>query len=99
MVKRVKAATRNVFLTTDGVATRLAIRELKKARIDPGPLLAKAGISLGEKPKRLGAESQIRFLEIAADRSVTRHWASPRSELRSLRMRNALLCPGPLLQI
>src|SRR5262245_66233085 len=27
----------------DGVATRLAIRELRKAKIDPGPLLAKAG--------------------------------------------------------
>jgi hypothetical protein len=42
MVRRVKVPTRNLFLTTDGVATRLAIRELKKAKIDPGPLLAKA---------------------------------------------------------
>jgi hypothetical protein len=46
MVRRVKVPTRNPFLTTDGVATRLAIRELKKAKIDPGPLLAKAGIPL-----------------------------------------------------
>ena len=70
MVRRVKVPTRNLFLTTDGVATRLAIRELKTAKIDPGPLLAKAGISLlkfGEEPKRVGAESQIRFLEIAAE--------------------------------
>ena len=59
MVRRVKVPTRNPFLTTDGVATRLAIRELKKAKIDPGSLLAKAGISLlkfGEEPKRVGAE-------------------------------------------
>ena len=48
----------------------MAIRELKNAKIDPGPLLAKAGISLltlGEEPKRVDAESQIRFLEIAAE--------------------------------
>ena len=70
MARRMKVPTRNLFLTTDGVATRLAIRELKKAKIDPGPLLAKAGISLlkfGEEPKRVGAESQIRFLEIVAE--------------------------------
>jgi AraC-like DNA-binding protein len=69
MVRRVKVPTRDVFLTADGVATRLAIRELKKAKIDPGPLLAQTGISLlklGEEPKRVGAESQVRFLEIAA---------------------------------
>jgi len=70
MVSRMRVPTKNVFLTADGVATRLAIRELKKAKIDPGPLLAKAGISLlprGEEPKQVGAESQIRFLEIAAE--------------------------------
>src|SRR6516225_197526 len=70
MARRGKAPTKNPFLTTDGVATRLAIRELKKAKIDPGPLLAKAGISLlkvGEEPKRVRAESQVRFLEIAAE--------------------------------
>jgi AraC-like DNA-binding protein len=70
MVRRVKIPTKDVFLTADGVATRLAIRELTKANIDPGPLLAKAGISplkLGEEPKRVAAESQIRFLEIAAE--------------------------------
>jgi AraC-like DNA-binding protein len=69
MVRRVKIPTRDVFLTADGVATRLAMRELKKAKIDPGPLLAKAGISLlkpGEELKRVKAESQIRFLEFAA---------------------------------
>jgi hypothetical protein len=70
MVRHVKVPTRDLFLTADGVATRLAIRELRKAKIDPGPLLAKAGISLlkgGEEPKRVGAQSQIRFLEIAAE--------------------------------
>jgi hypothetical protein len=70
MVRRVKDPTRDAFLTADGVATRLTIRELKKAKIDPEPLLAKAGIPLlrpGEEPKRVGAESQIRFLEIAAE--------------------------------
>jgi AraC-like DNA-binding protein len=70
MVRRVKVPTKDVFLTADGVATRLAMRELKKAKIDPGPLLAKAGISLlelGEEPKRVKAESQIRFLQIAAE--------------------------------
>jgi AraC-like DNA-binding protein len=70
MVRRVKVPTKEAFLTADGVATRLAIRALKKAKIDPGPLLAKAGISLlkvGEEPKRVGAENQIRFLEIAAE--------------------------------
>ena len=43
---------------------------MKKAKIDPKPLLAKADISLlklGEEPKRVGAESQIRFLDIAAE--------------------------------
>jgi len=70
MVRRVKIARHDVFLTADGVATRLAIRALKKAKMDAGPLLAKAGISLpktGEEPKRVGAENQIRFLAIAAE--------------------------------
>jgi AraC-like DNA-binding protein len=70
MVRRAKVPTRDVFLTADGVATRLAMRELKNAKINPGPLLAKAGISLlkfGEEPTRVGAASQIRFLEIAAE--------------------------------
>jgi Arabinose-binding domain of AraC transcription regulator, N-term len=45
-------------------------KRIKTAKIDPGPLLAKAGIApleLGEEPKRVGAESQIRFLEITAE--------------------------------
>ena len=33
MVRRVKVPTTTLFLTADGVATRLAIRELKKAKI------------------------------------------------------------------
>src|SRR3974390_2902784 len=70
MVRRAKVPTRDVFLTANAVATRLAIKELKKAKINPDPLLAKAGISLlklGEDPKRVRAESQILFLEIAAE--------------------------------
>jgi AraC-like DNA-binding protein len=70
MVRRPKVLTGDVFLTADAVATRLAIKELKRAKIDPRPLLAKAGISLlklDEEPKRVRAESQILFLEIAAD--------------------------------
>jgi hypothetical protein len=38
MVRRV---TRDLFLTGDGVATRLAIRELRKAKIDPGWLVSR----------------------------------------------------------
>jgi len=70
MGRRAKVPTRDIFLTADGVATRLAMRELKKAKIDPAPLLVRAGISLlkvGEEPKRVRAESQVRFLEIAAE--------------------------------
>jgi len=70
MVRRPKVVTGDVFLTADAVATRLAIKELQRAKIDPRPLLAKAGISLlklDEEPKRVRAESQILFLEIAAD--------------------------------
>jgi len=70
MVKRAKVQTGNVFLTADAVATRLTIKELKRAKIDPRPLLAKAGISLlklDEEPKRVRAESQILFLEVAAE--------------------------------
>jgi hypothetical protein len=71
MVRRVKAPTRNPFLATDGVATRLAIRELKKAKVDPVPLLAKAGMERsrsGQKAKFGSWRSQQR-------RSVTRRWA------------------------
>jgi hypothetical protein len=70
MARRAKVSKGDVFLRADGVVTRLAMRELKSAKIDPGPLLAEAGISLlklGEEPKRVRAESQIRFLEIAAE--------------------------------
>jgi hypothetical protein len=70
MVRPAEVPTRDLFLTTNGVAARLAIRELKRAKINPEPLLAKAGISLlklGEEPKRIAAESQIRFLDIAAE--------------------------------
>jgi hypothetical protein len=64
MPRRGKVAAKNLFLTVNGIATRLAIRELKKAKIDPCPLLTKAGVSLlklDEEPKRIGAENQIQF--------------------------------------
>jgi AraC-like DNA-binding protein len=67
MAKREKVPPREVFLTADGVATRLAIKELKKSKIDPRPLLAKAGIAPAEELKRVGAENQIRFLQITAE--------------------------------
>ncbi len=70
MAKRAEKTAINPFLAADGVATRLAVGQLKAARIDPEPLLAKAGISrskLAEEPKRIGAESQLRFLELAAE--------------------------------
>jgi len=70
MGRRAKLSTTDLFLTANAVVTRLAMRELKKAKVDPAPLLARAGISLlklGEEPKRVAAQSQIRFLEIAAE--------------------------------
>ena len=88
MAKRVEEIGINPFLAADGVATRLAVRELKAARIDPGPLLAKAGISrlkFAEEPKRVGAESQLRFLELAAgtlDNAVLGLQLAQRGDLR-----------------
>jgi AraC-like DNA-binding protein len=103
MVRRVKVPTKDVFLTADGVATRLAMRELKKAKIDPEPLLAQAGISLvklGEEPKRVGAESQIRFLEIAAkalgDSALSLHLAQ-HFDLRECGMLYYVLAASPNL--
>ena len=37
MVRRAKVTTGDVFLTANAVATRLAIKELKKAKINPDP--------------------------------------------------------------
>jgi AraC-like DNA-binding protein len=103
MVRRVKDPTRDAFLTADGVATRLTIRELKKAKIDPEPLLAKAGISplrLGEEPKRVAAESQVRFLEIAAealdDSALSLHLAQD-FDLRECGMLYYVLAASPNL--
>ena len=70
MTKRAEEIAIDPFLAADGVATRLAIRQLEAAKIDAGPLLAKAGISrlkFADEPKRVGAESQLRFLELAAE--------------------------------
>jgi AraC-like DNA-binding protein len=70
MVKRATEDKNDPFLRVDGVATRFAIEQLRAAEIDPEPLLAKAGISqrrLAAPPKGISAESQLRFLEIAAE--------------------------------
>jgi AraC-like DNA-binding protein len=70
MAKGAKKIAIDPFLAADGVATRRAIEQLKAAKIDPGPLLAKAGISqleLAKEPKRIAAEGQLRFLEFAAE--------------------------------
>jgi AraC-like DNA-binding protein len=70
MAKGAEEIAIDPFLAADGVATRRAIGQLKAARIDPGPLLAKAGISqleLAQEPKRIAAEGQLRFLEFAAE--------------------------------
>ena len=58
------------FLMVDGVATRLAIRQLKRAKINPEPLLAKSGISYPKsaaEPKRISGEGQLRFLEVVSE--------------------------------
>lgn len=98
MASRRKVSPREVFLTADGVATRLTISELKKAKIDPRPLLAKAGIVPGEELKRVGAESQIRFLEIAAevigDSALGFHLAQ-RFDLRECGMLYYVLAASP----
>jgi AraC-like DNA-binding protein len=70
MPDRISAQIRNPFLTADGVATGLAIRKLRSAGIDPLPLLEEAGVSpakLAGKRERVAAESQLRFLENAAE--------------------------------
>jgi AraC-like DNA-binding protein len=88
MAKRAEEITINPFLAADGVATRLAIRELNAAGIDPGPLLAKAGVShskFAEEPKRISAVSQLRFLELAAaklDNAVLGLQLAQRGDLR-----------------
>jgi len=52
-----------------GVATRLAARRLREAKIPLGPLLKSAGLSLDQidnKDLRIAVASQIMFLELAA---------------------------------
>jgi hypothetical protein len=52
-----RVPTKNVLLTVDGVATRLAIRELKRAKIDSQPQLfsheVRAGIQITSYISRL----------------------------------------------
>ena len=50
-----RVPTKNVFLTVDGVATRLAIRELKRAKIDSQPQLFSHEVHAGFKSLRTSA--------------------------------------------
>ena len=70
MANRLDAVATSPFLTANGVATRLAIRQLKAENIDPQPLLAKAGVlrsKRSDEPENVAADSQLRFLDYAAD--------------------------------
>src|SRR5262245_64318285 len=66
-----RAKVRNLVLEPDamGVATRWAAEHLREAGIALEPLLRRAGLSISQinrKDLRIGAASQIRFLELAA---------------------------------
>ena len=54
--------------TAAGVATRLAVAELNRRGTDPGPLLARVGLSAVtlDQGRRIDVRSQIEFLELAA---------------------------------
>jgi AraC-like DNA-binding protein len=54
--------------TAAGMATRLAVAEVKRRGIDPGPLLARAGLSAIalDHGGRVDVRSQIEFLELAS---------------------------------
>jgi AraC-like DNA-binding protein len=54
--------------TAAGLATRLAVAEVKRRGIDPGPLLARAGLSAIalDHGGRVDVRSQIEFLELAS---------------------------------
>lgn len=63
------AESEQPFLATDGIAARVALRALGQAGVDAAPLLAKAGIArlhLTEVPKRIAAQGQTRFLDLAS---------------------------------
>ena len=54
--------------TAAGLATRLAVAELNRRGTDPGPLLARVGLSAVtlDQGRRIDVRSQIEFLELAA---------------------------------
>jgi hypothetical protein len=54
--------------TAAGMATRLAVAEVKHRGIDPGPLLARAGLSTNalDHGGRVDVRSQIEFVELAS---------------------------------
>jgi AraC-like DNA-binding protein len=54
--------------TAGGLATRLAVAEVKRRGMDPGPLVARAGLSdiVLDHGGRIDARSQIEFLELAS---------------------------------
>ena len=54
--------------TAAGLATRLAVTELNRRGIGPGPLLARAGLSAVslDYGGRIDARSQVEFLELAS---------------------------------
>jgi len=77
MGRRAKLSTTDLFLTANAVVTRLAMRELKKAKVDPAPLLARAGISLlklGEEPSGLQRRAKFGSWKLPQRRSTTQRW-------------------------
>jgi AraC-like DNA-binding protein len=62
------ARTLTAVPTAAGLATRLAVAELERRGIDPGPLLARAGLSAIslDRGGRVEVRSQIAFLEVAS---------------------------------
>jgi AraC-like DNA-binding protein len=66
---RTDVEAEQTFLAADGIAARIALRALREAGVDATPLLAKAGINrhqLAEPPRRIAAEAQTRFLDLAS---------------------------------
>ena len=54
--------------TAGGLASRLAVEELKRREVDPEPLLARCGLSVAvlDRRERIKVKSQIEFLDLAS---------------------------------
>ena len=54
--------------TAGGLASRLAVEELKRRAVDPEPLLARCGLSVAvlDRRERIKVKSQIEFLDLAS---------------------------------